>query len=212
MRSIFLLLSVTACAGLLAGCATSTAPTSDNPMGFFVTSTNMGKGADLGGLDGADKHCQALAASVGAGSGTWRAYLSTSGANAVNARDRIGSGPWVNANGLTVASNLEELHGSNRLAKVTALTEKGEEVKGRGDTPNQHDILTGSAPDGKAMTGDKDTTCGNWTKSGEGSAIVGHSDRTGLDDSAPAKSWNSSHPTRGCSIPQLNATGGNGYF
>jgi hypothetical protein len=180
-------------------------------MGFFVTSTNMGKGADLGGLEGADKHCQALASSVGAG-GTWRAYLSTTGANPVNARDRIGSGPWVNANGLTVASNVEELHGSNRLAKVTVLTEKGEEVKGRGDTPNQHDILTGSTPDGKAMAGDKDTTCGDWSKSGEGSAIVGHSDRMGLNEEPPAKSWNSSHPTRGCSIAQLNATGGNGYF
>ncbi|MEO7853860.1 MAG: hypothetical protein ABIR94_16645 [Rubrivivax sp.] len=206
----FTALSTLAAAAVLAACATG--GSSDNPMGFFVTSSNMGKGADLGGLEGADKHCQALAASVGAGSGTWRAYLSTSGATPVNARDRIGSGPWVNANGLTVASNVEELHGSNRLAKVTALTEKGEEVKGRGDTPNQHDVLTGSAPDGKAIAGDKDTTCGNWTKSGEGSAIVGHSDRTGLDESAPAKSWNSSHATSGCSTPQLNATGGNGYF
>jgi hypothetical protein len=130
----------------------------------------------------------------------------------VNARDRIGNGPWVNANGLTIASNNEELHGNNRLAKVTALTEKGEVVKGRGDTPNQHDVLTGSAPDGKAVPGDKDTNCGNWTKSGDGSAIVGHSDRIGLDDSAPAKSWNSSHASRGCSIASLNATGGNGYF
>jgi len=209
MPTNLMLLSVTVSASLLAACTTTTAP--DNPMGFFVTSTNMGKGADLGGLEGADKHCQALAASVGAG-GTWRAYLSTSGASPVNARDRIGSGPWVNANGLTIASNVEELHGSNRLAKVTALTEKGEEVKGRGDTPNQHDILTGSAPDGKAMAGDNDTTCGNWTKSGEGSAIVGHSDRMGLNEEPPAKSWNSSHPTRGCAIAQLNATGGNGYF
>ncbi len=205
----FTALSALAAATVLAACATGAS--SDNPMGFFVTSTNMGKGADLGGLEGADKHCQALAASVGAG-GTWRAYLSTSGANAVNARDRIGNGPWVNANGLTIANNNEELHGSNRLAKVTALTEKGEEVKGRGDTPNQHDILTGSSPEGKAIAGDKDTTCGNWTKSGEGSAIVGHSDRMGLNTEPPAMSWNSSHPTRGCSIAQLNATGGNGYF
>jgi hypothetical protein len=194
----------------LSACATGG---SDNkvPMSFFVTSTNMGKGADLGGLAGADKHCETLAASVGA-RGEWRAYLSATGANPVNARDRIGPGPWVNANGLTIASNPEELHGSNRLAKVTALTEKGEEVKGRGDTPNQHDILTGSSPDGKAIAGDKDTTCGNWTKSGEGSAIVGHSDRMGLDDSAAAKSWNSSHASRGCGIQALNATGGNGYF
>jgi len=210
MRHIALITTLAASAVLLAACATT--DDKSNPMGFFVTSTNMGKGADLGGLEGADKHCQKLAASVGAGSGTWRAYLSTTGAAPVNARDRIGSGPWVNANGLTVASNNEELHGSNRLAKVTALTEKGEVVKGRGDTPNQHDILTGSSADGKAVPGDKDTTCSNWTSSGSGSAIVGHSDRTGLDESAPAKSWNSSHATRGCDIASLNATGGNGYF
>jgi len=210
MRHIALITTLAASAVLLAACATT--DDKSNPMGFFVTSTNMGKGADLGGLEGADKHCQKLAASVGAGSGTWRAYLSTTGAAPVNARDRIGNGPWVNANGLTVASNNEELHGSNRLAKVTALTEKGEVVKGRGDTPNQHDILTGSSADGKAVPGDKDTTCSNWTSSSSGSAIVGHSDRTGLDESAPAKSWNSSHATRGCDIASLNATGGNGYF
>ena len=210
MRHITLMTTLAAAATLLSACATT--DDRSNPMGFFVTSTNMGKGADLGGLEGADKHCAALAKSVGAGSGEWRAYLSTTGAKTVNARDRIGNGPWVNANGLTVANNLEELHGSNRVAKVTALTEKGEEVKGRGDTPNQHDILTGSSPEGKAVPGDKDTTCGNWTKSGAGSAIVGHSDRIGLDDSAPAKSWNSSHATRGCDIASLNATGGNGYF
>ncbi len=205
------LFSALAAAVVLAGCATGGGKTNDT-LSFFVTSTNMGKGADLGGLEGADKHCQKLAASVGAGSGTWRAYLSTTGAQPVNARDRIGNGSWINANGLTVANNLEELHGDNRIAKVTALNEKGEEIKGRGDTPNQHDILTGSSPDGKAVPGDKDTTCKNWTSSGEGSAIVGHSDRMGLDQSAPAKSWNSSHATRGCSIEALNATGGNGYF
>ena len=210
MHRIHLFSALTA-AVVLAGCATGGGKTNDS-LSFFVTSTNMGKGADLGGLEGADKHCQKLAASVGAGSGTWRAYLSTTGAQPVNARDRIGNGSWINANGLTIANNLEELHGDNRLAKVTALTEKGEEVKGRGDTPNQHDILTGSSPDGKAIPGDKDTTCKNWTSSGEGSAIVGHSDRMGLDQSAPAKSWNSSHATRGCSIEALNATGGNGYF
>lgn len=206
------LYSALAVATLLAACASGGGTSKDNPMGFFVTSTNMGKGADLGGLEGADKHCQKLAASVGAGSGTWRAYLSTTGAQPVNARDRIGNGPWLNANGLTIANNSEELHGDNRLAKVTGVTEKGQEVKGRGDTPNQHDILTGSSPDGKAIPGDKDTTCKNWTSSGEGSAIVGHIDRMGLDDSAAAKSWNSSHGTRGCSIEALNATGGNGYF
>jgi hypothetical protein len=213
MRRTHLFSALTAALALTA-CATggSTSGSSENRMSFFVTSTNMGKGADLGGLAGADKHCQALAASVGAGSGTWRAYLSTTGAQPVNARDRIGEGSWINAKGLTIANNLEELHGDNRLGKVTALNEKGEEVKGRGDTPNQHDILTGSSPDGKAVPGDKDTTCKNWTSSGEGSAIVGHSDRMGLDQSAPAKSWNSSHATRGCSIEALNATGGNGYF
>jgi hypothetical protein len=207
----FPLFTASAVVLLLSACAIG-GGSSSNPMSFFVTSTNMGNGANLGGLEGADKHCQKLAASVGAGSGTWRAYLSTTGAQPVNARERIGDGPWVNAKGLTIASNNEELHGNNRLAKVTALTEKGDEVKGRDDTPNQHDILTGSSPEGKAVPGDKDTTCGNWTKSGEGSAIVGHSDRMGLDDSAAAKSWNSSHASRGCGIQALNATGGNGYF
>jgi hypothetical protein len=210
MRRPFVLTSLVASAALLAACTTT--DDKSNPMSFFVTSTNLGNGADLGGLEGADKHCQTLAASVGAGSGTWRAYLSTTGNPAVNARERIGNGPWVNANGLTIANNVEELHGSNRLAKVTAVTEKGEPVKGRGDTPNQHDILTGSSPEGKALPGDKDTTCKNWTSSGAGSAIVGHSDRLGLDDSTAAKSWNSSHATKGCSIADLNATGGNGYF
>jgi hypothetical protein len=210
MRRPFVLTSLVASAALLAACTTT--DDKSNPMSFFVTSTNLGNGADLGGLEGADKHCQTLAASVGAGSGIWRAYLSTTGNPAVNARERIGNGPWVNANGLTIANNVEELHGSNRLAKVTAVTEKGEPVKGRGDTPNQHDILTGSSPEGKALPGDKDTTCKNWTSSGAGSAIVGHSDRLGLDDSTAAKSWNSSHATKGCSIADLNATGGNGYF
>ena len=210
MRRIPLLLSLIAGIGLLTACASKPEPS--NPMSFFITSVGSGKGADLGGQAGADKHCQALAESVGAGGRTWHAYLSTTGAQPSNARDRIGQGPWVNAHGLTIASNLEELHGNNRLAKVTALTEKGGVVNGRGDTPNMHDILTGSSPEGKAMPGDKDTTCGNWTKSGDGSAIVGHSDRTGLDDSAAAKSWNSSHATRSCSQDGLKATGGAGFF
>ena len=140
-------------------------------MTFFVTSTGSGKGADFGGLAGADKHCQALAAAVGAGNHTWRAYLSASaagGAPAVNARDRIGPGPWQNAKGVVVARNVDELHGTNNLTKQTALTEKGDVVNGRGDTPNKHDILTGSQPDGKAYTDAADHTCGNWTKSGEG--------------------------------------------
>ena len=184
-------------------------------MTFFVTSTGSGKGADFGGLAGADKHCQALATAAGAGSQTWRAYLSASaaqGSPAVSARDRIGSGPWQNAKGVVVARDLSELHGNNNLNKQTALTEKGDIVNGRGDTPNKHDILTGSKPDGTAFTGPDDTTCGNWTKSGEGVAIVGHHDRTGLDTSPPALSWNSSHPSRGCSDEGLKSTGGAGLL
>ena len=184
-------------------------------MTFFVTSTGSGKGADFGGLAGADAHCQKLAAAVGAGGHTWRAYLSASAtptSAATNARDRIGAGPWQTSKGVVVAANVTELHGNNNLNKQTALTEKGDTVKGGGDTPNQHDILTGSQPDGTAFASTQDTTCGNWTKSGEGSAIVGHFDRRGLDDSAAAKSWNSSHPSNGCSDAALISTGGAGYL
>ncbi len=184
-------------------------------MSFFVTSVGSGKGADFGGLAGADKHCQALAAAVGAGGKTWRAYLSTQAAGstpAVNAKDRIGKGPWRNVKGVVIAKDVAELHGSNNLNKQTALTEKGDVVNGRGDTPNRHDILTGTEPDGTAFPAGDDKTCGNWTKSGEGSAIVGHSDRTGLDTSPPSLSWNSSHPTRGCSDAGLASTGGAGYL
>lgn len=185
-------------------------------MSFFVTSVGPGKGADLGGLEGADKHCQALAAAVGAGGKTWRAYLSTQGPDAVHARDRIGRGPWFNAKGVQIAKDLAELHGANQITKQTALTEKGEVVNGRGDKPNMHDILTGSQPDGTAFPAGDDRTCRNWTTSGAGAAMVGHSDRTGLDESAPAKSWNSSHPSRGpgggCSQDDLKSTGGNGLF
>ena len=186
-----------------------------NPMSFFVTSANPGKGADLGGLAGADRHCQALASAAGAGGRTWRAYLSTTaaaGAAAINARDRIGRGPWSNAKGVVVAANVEELHGTNNLSKQTALNEKGEVVSGGGDPVNMHDILTGSGPDGRAIAGATDTTCGNWTQSGAGSAIVGHHDRRGLDESAAAKSWNSSHPTRGCSMDALKSTGSAGLL
>jgi hypothetical protein len=179
-------------------------------MTFFVTSTGSGKGADFGGLAGADKLCQSLAAAVGAGSREWRAYLSTQGAQAVNARDRIGSGPWQNVKGVVVAKSVAELHGSNNLTKQTALTEKGEMVNGRGDTPNMHDILTGAQPDGTAFAGADDRTCGNWTKSGDGAAQVGHHDRMGLNEEPPAKSWNSSHPSRGCSDAALIGTGGAG--
>ena len=179
-------------------------------MTFFVSSAGSGKGADFGGLAGADKLCQTLATAVGAGGKTWHAYLSTTGAPAVNAKDRIGKGPWQNVNGVVIAKDVAELHGNNNLTKQTALTEKGTVVNGRGDTPNMHDILTGTQPDGTAFSGGEDATCGNWTKSGEGRAIVGHHDRTGLDTSPPALSWNSSHPTKGCSDDALASTGGAG--
>jgi hypothetical protein len=186
-----------------------------NNMTFFITSSGPGKGADLGGLAGADKHCQSLAAAVGAGNRTWRAYLSTTasgGQAAVNARDRIGKGPWHNVKGVRVAENVADLHGDkNNLTKQTVLTEKGEMVNGRGDQPNRHDILTGSQLDGTALTGDPaTTTCGNWTSSGEGSAQVGHHDRQG--GGANATSWNSAHPSRGCSQENLRGTGGDGFF
>lgn len=182
-----------------------------NPTTFFVTSTGTGNGANFGGLAGADRHCQTLAAAVGAGQRTWRAYLSTNdmgGAAPVHARDRIGKGPWTNARGVVVAQNVDELHGNNNLTKQTAITEKGEVVKGRGDTPNEHDVLTGSTPDGRAAP----QTCSNWTSGGEGAAIVGHHDRIGLNTSPPMLSWNSSHPTRGCSHEALKATGGAGLL
>src|SRR5436853_3084246 len=185
-------------------------------MSFFVTSAAIGKGADLGGLEGADRYCQQLAQSAGAGSRTWHAYLSTQAADgkpAVNARDRIGRGPWQNAKGVVVAKSVADLHSaSNNVSKQTALTEKGEAVPGRGDQVNQHDILTGSDPNGMFSTAGGDTTCGNWTKNGEGSAIVGHHDLQGLKDTRHMKSWNSSHGSRGCSQDQLKASGGAGLF
>jgi hypothetical protein len=189
-------------------------------MTFFVTSVNPGKGADLGGLAGADEHCQRLAAAAGAGKHTWRAYLSTTASGntrAVSARDRIGKGPWSNAKGEVIARNLEELHGENKLTKETALNEKGEVVNGRGDKPNLHDALTGSQPDGTAYNWSGDTTCGNWSKSGEGSAQLGHTDRKGIragapSEDPPARSWNSSHPSGGCSPDALRSTGGGGLF
>ncbi len=203
MRATIVLLAL----GIAAG-----AHAQSSDMTFFVSSTGSGKGADFGGLAGADRHCQTLATAAGAGNHTWRAYLSTSGSPAVNARDRIGPGPWKNAKGVVIANNAAELHGTNNLNKQTALNEKGAMVNGGGDTPNMHDILTGSQPDGTAFAGSEDTTCGNWTKSGEGIAIVGHHDRSGLDTSPPALSWNSSHPTVGCSDAALKSTGGAGLI
>jgi hypothetical protein len=181
-------------------------------MSFFVTSEGLGKGADLGGLSGADAQCQKLAQGAGAGAKTWHAYLSTQGAGAVNARNRIGKGPWKNAKGVVVAKDVVELHGANHLTKETALTEKGTVVNGRGDTHNMHDILTGSQPDGSAFTDAEDHTCKNWTSGTEGTAMLGHSDRMGLRDDDASRSWNSSHPSRGCSQDNLKGTGGNGLF
>lgn len=182
-------------------------------MSFFITSVGLGKGADLGGLKGADAHCQALAKAAGAVKRDWRAYLSTSGAKPAHARERIGLGPWKNAKGEEIARNVEDLHAGNKISKQTGLDEKGQPVNGRGDTPNRHDILTGSQPDGRAFPVDRDTTCSNWTSSGaEGSATVGHHDRQGLSDTEAARSWNSSHPSRGCSQDALRSSGGDGLF
>ncbi|WP_311028546.1 hypothetical protein [Mesorhizobium koreense] len=179
------------------------------PMSFFVTSQGSGNGADLGGLAGADKHCQTLAEAAGSNGKTWHAYLSTSDNDAL---DRIGKGPWYNAKGEKIADDVASLHSdANNLTKQTALDENGKVINGRGDKPNRHDILTGSKPDGTRIA---DQTCGNWTMSGaDGAAMMGHSDRTGLDDSAAAKSWNSSHASRGgCSQDALKGTGGDGLF
>lgn len=175
-------------------------------MSFFVTSAGPGNGANLGGLEGADAHCTSLAEAAGVTGKTWRAYLSTAD---TDARDRIGAGPWHNAKGEKIADDVASLHSeANAISKQTGLDEKGNPVTGRGDEPNRHDILTGTNPDGTKS----DKTCENWTASGEGSAIVGHHDRMGLDDSAPAKSWNSSHPSRGCGQDALRGTGGDGLL
>ena len=212
-------LTAAAAAALVASCATT--PTT-GPMGFFVTSANPGNGGNLGGLAGADAHCQKLAAAAGAGSRTWRAYLSTSyippnATSAVHARDRIGKGPWFNVKGVLIASDLAQLHGANNLSKQTALTEKGGMVNGRGDTPNQHDILTGSRPDGTAwpaFPGQPNLTCGEWTREADAFAMVGHHDRlqnTPVKDPW-AESWNSSHLTVSCSKEDLPKSGGAGLF
>ncbi len=187
---------------------------------FFLTSAGPGKGADLGGIEGADKHCQSLAQATGAGTRTWHAYLSTQAADgkpAVNAKDRIGKGPWQNVKGVVIAKDVADLHSAgNNLTKQTALSEKGEIINGRGDTPNRHDVLTGSQPDGTAFAPETDRTCKNWTSSTQGAAMMGHSDRIGLRDDDASKSWNSSHPSRGpdggCSQTDLKSTGGDGLL
>lgn len=207
---------------LLSGCA-STQPTQPNPkeMTFFVTSAGPGRGGDLGGLEGADRHCQSLANAAGAGNRTWRAYLSTQGSDLrdpkfVNARERIVNGPWQNAKGVVIARNVPELHSANsNLTKQTALDERGQPVNGRTEKPNKHDILTGSRPDGTAFPGKPfpDMTCSNWTNGGnDGSAMTGHHDRAGPIEASWAVSWNSAHPTLGCSQERVRPTGGDGLF
>src|ERR1700761_3746486 len=216
-----------ACLGLVAAAgltAIMLQPASAQSAGtrFFVTSVGIGNGANLGGLAGADNHCQELAQAAGAnaaGVKTWHAYLSTQAADgqpAINARDRIGKGPWQNSKGVVIAKDVADLHGSNNLTKQTALSEKGEIINGRGDTPNRHDMLTGSQPDGTAFAPGDDRTCKNWTSSTQGAAMLGHADRIGLRDDDASKSWNSSHPSRGpdggCSQADLKSTGGDGLM
>ena len=210
-------LSVFALSASLALGASGVSSAQQTNMSFFVTSAGSGKGVDLGGLEGADRICQQLAQAVGAGNRTWHAYLSTQTADgqlAVNARDRIGHGPWQNAKGVIIAKDVEELHGDNNLTKQAALTERGDVVNGRGDTPNRHGALTGSQPDGRAFPPGDDHTCHNWTSSTQGAAMVGHIDRQGLRDDAQSKSWNSSHlsrgPDGGCSQTDLRSTAGDG--
>jgi hypothetical protein len=210
------------CLGLAAAMLATTAQparaqTAD--MSFFVTSAGIGNGGNLGGLAGADNHCQTLAQAAGAGAKTWHAYLSTQAADgkpAVNARDRIGSGPWQNAKGVVIAKDVATLHGTNGINKETALTEKGEVVNGYGDKPNRHDVLTGSQPDGTAFAGAEDRTCKNWTSSMQGAAMLGHSDINGPATNPTAKSWNTAHPSRGpdggCSQNDLKSTGGDGLL
>ncbi len=197
-------------------CAVAVRAQAPADMSFFVTSVPKGDGANLGGLEGADAHCTALAKAAGSTATTWKAYLSTTapgGEAGVNARERIGKGPWKNAKGVVVAASVDDLHSDkSNVTKTTAISEKGELVMGRGDAQNMHDILTGSDPNGLYSTSGGDTTCGNWTKNAEGSAIVGHHDRAGLKDTRHMKSWNSSHGSAGCSKEALVKTGGNGLF
>ncbi len=218
IRSItFSGLAVTALLGLAASAqaqapASPTSQVNHANMTFFVTSTNPGRGGDLGGLAGADAHCQALAQAVGAGRRTWRAYLSTQGAGAVNARDRIGRGPWTNARGEVVAMDLAHLHAHNNMSHATVLTEAGWQINSRRQQPNVHDVLTGSQPDGTAFAGAEDRSCRNWTSGTDGAAMVGHADREGLRLDGTSVSWNASHPSRGCSMELLRPTGGAGLY
>lgn len=215
-KSLLFVASLAAAAGLQAAIA------AENPMSFFVTSVGGADGANFGGLAGADAHCQTLATAAGAGAKTWRAYLSTAGkidfknpennVPAVHARDRIGKGPWHNAKGELIANDVAELHSGNNINKETALSEKGTLVKGRGDKPNEHDILTGSRADGTAFSPFSDTTCQDWTSNDKGSAVVGHHDKIGPNDDNWAKSWNFAHQTKGCSLEALQGTGGAGLL
>ena len=204
-------LAVTALAGLM---ASSFVQAQDDRMSFFLTSEGPGDGASLDGLEGADAHCENLAAAAGAGDMTWQAYLSAAaadGEDAVNARDRIGDGPWINFAGVQVADDVDDLHSENNLlGKEGSLSEQGEQNNGAGDTPNMHDILTGSDTEGRVIAGSDDSTCSNWTSSGEGSAMVGHHDKQGGGDNP--NSWNSAHGSRGCGQADLQGTGGNGLF
>jgi hypothetical protein len=216
-RKTSLALLVLAAPFACSGVAQAQTPPPQFPnMTFFITSTSGPDGANFGGIEGADKHCQDLAAKAGAGGKTWRAYLSTQaegGKPAINARDRIGKGPWVNTEGEQIAASVDDLHSdANKINVEIGRSENGRRIPGRLFVVNQHDILTGSSADGRALPADKDATCGNWTKNGEGSAMVGHHDRMGLRDDAPSKSWNASHPSRGCSPPALKSTGGAGLL
>lgn len=220
-KKIALLAASAAAVAFLTACGTMLTP-STGPMGFFVTSTGIGQGANLGGLAGADAHCQRLAAAAGAGGRTWRAYLSVPAVRptaagtpwtlGINARDRIGKGPWYNAKGVLIARDLDHLHNGNNVNKETALDERGNVVPGSGDTPTEHDILTGSRADGTAFGPHTDTTCRAWTSSTDGSAIIGHHDRKGVTPEVWSTSWNFSHQTAGCSQQALVSTGGAGRF
>ena len=203
---------ITSCVLAAAGIAVAVSHAQDAEMSFFLTSTGPGDGANLGGLDGADAHCASLAEAAGVSGKTWRAYLSTSGRGSINARERIGSGPWYNANGVMVASDVDDLHSdNNKLSKENSISESGEVINGRGDTPNRHDILTGSSMDGTAYDPGEDSTCQNWTSNaGDGSARVGHHDRTGGGQNPT--SWNDAHGSRGCGQEDLQGTGGDGLF